>query len=369
MDINFGKVDFSSPKPLYMQVTEIIEKKIQDNEIPVGQKLPNQENLHRIFNVSLDTIKEAMSCLSNSGYIACRPTHGTVVINSEPKTGVDLKRKNGIFLIICAKPGDSAYNINNLMFRSLLEGLQEKVREKGTYLGFTVLNEDDDELLLGGKEKEIAGFVVAGGKSPKHLKTIKKTRIPFILVGDVLSKTRTEENADVIVNDDFTGAYIATKHLTDLGHRRIAYIHESGEYPWIAEKLEGYKQALKEANIPYDKNLLIKLEIMEPETGYRAMKEFLERSIPFTGLIGVGLDSIGRALKEKGLSVPDDISEVDFGYTEHTHVFYATEEMGKFAFDRLYVRFVNPGWKPERILMPYKLTLRDSTRAIVKNSN
>ena len=82
-------------------------------------------------------------------------------------------------------------------------------------------------------------------------------------------------------------------------------------------------------------------------------------------MIGVGIEGIRQAIKEKGLRIPEDISEVDFGSTECNHVFYDVEESGRLSFERLYYRLTNPGWKPERILVPYKLYIRDSTRKLI----
>ena len=72
-----------------------------------------------------------------------------------------------------------------------------------------------------------------------------------------------------------------------------------------------------------------------------------------------------QAIKEKGLNVPGDISMVDLGFSEYTHVYYDPEELGRLAFDRLYQRCFDKNLKTERILMPYKLTVRNSTRKLL----
>jgi DNA-binding LacI/PurR family transcriptional regulator len=358
------RLDYENPKLLYLQVANIIEQKIRNNELGVGQRVPPQRELHKELGVSLDTIKDALGILEKEGYITRRPSLGTFVISSEPKTNTGLTRKNGICFILCSTPDFSGFDFGNLMYQLMLKGIQQKMKENGAYLGFSILNENENELSLGGKEKEIAGLIVAGGKTPKHLSVIKRSRIPFVLIGDIFSKTSAGENADVIANNDFDGLYLAASHLTGLGHRRIAYIHEPLRYSWDKEKLEGYKKALREAGISFDKELLIELEKTDSETAYKAMKEFLEKSIPFTGLIGFDLDGIGQALKEKDLRVPEDISEVDFGSTKRAHVSYNAEDLGRLAVERLYGRLTNAEWKPERITVPNRLVAGDSTRKI-----
>jgi LacI family transcriptional regulator len=351
-----------------MQVANIIQQKITSKKIPVGQKLPPQEDLRKMFNVSIDTVLEALSNLVKDGYISRRPNRGTIVINSKPKAEAVLTRKNGICLVLCTKSGIAGYDYRNLMYQLLIKGLQEKIRERDAYLIFNMLNEEDGELCLGGKERDVAGLIVAGFKTPKHIRVIRKSKIPFILVGDVISKTGLDEIADVIANNDFDGVYMAAKHLTGLGHRRIACFHEPLKYAWDREKLEGYKQALRESGIVYDKDLLIEIKRFDVETGYKVMKEFLDKNIPFTGLISGGPNcvyGIMQAIKEKGLNVPENISMVDLGSEEYTSVFYDLEEIGRVAFDRLYYRLTSTAWKPERILVPNKLTVRGSTRKLL----
>ena len=94
--MEFGKLSFENPKPLYLQITDIIEQKITNHELSVGQKLPPQDDLRKVFNVSIDTMKEAISRLTKEGYLACRPRYGTFVVSSEPKKALDFKVNNGI---------------------------------------------------------------------------------------------------------------------------------------------------------------------------------------------------------------------------------------------------------------------------------
>jgi DNA-binding LacI/PurR family transcriptional regulator len=364
-----GEVQLNSEKHLSLQVAEILERRIKDREIKVGQKLPPQEELAKMFKVSLGTVKDALSNLVSAGYISRRRKYGTFVISAEPRTSDALKRKNGVYMVVCAGDEFSSPNLaNDVMFQSILKGVQVKSREKGAFLGYTVVYNDKEELFLGGKERELAGLIVAGGKTGRHMKKIRKLNIPYVLIGDLLDKPGEEADADVIANNDFDGAYMATKHLTGLGHKRIVYLHEPPKYQWEKDKLEGYRKALKDAGIAFDKKLLIEIKTYNSETAYKLMKAFLGKSIRFTALIGRGVNfSYGliQAIVEKGLKIPEDVSLIELGpSTEYTNVFYDLEELGRTAFDRLYYRLTTPGWKPERIIVPHKLTIRNSTRKV-----
>jgi LacI family transcriptional regulator len=247
--------------------------------------------------------------------------------------------------------------------------VEEKVSEKGVYLIYSIFKEG--KLSLEGKEKDIAGLIITGMISPKLFKTVKKLKIPFVLIGDVYQSKVTDMGVDVIVNNDYEGTYIATKHLIELGHKRIAFVRGYlGEFYWEREELRGYKTALIDAGITYDENLIVKAETMETDGTYTAVKEFIDRSVAFTGLVyhhsHLGIEVI-KALGEKGLKIPDDVSIVGVGgLPELTLVTDDTAEMGRVAVKRLFEKIENPDLKPERIVLSPRLIQHDSTRKIYK---
>jgi DNA-binding LacI/PurR family transcriptional regulator len=367
--MNLEKLDFNSPVDLNVQIANMLEDKIINLELPVGEKIPPVRKFCGMLGVSMETLRNALSKLEDDGYISRRRKYGTFVISSEPKAGVDMTERSGIYILVCTSHKYADFDLfSNTMHHLVMLGAQEKTRQRGAFLGYTIVYDDQKKMILGGRERELAGMIVTGNKTLKHLEIINKTKIPYILIGDLNEKSDLEINADTIINNDFEGAYMATKHLTELGHKRIAYIHDSLIYPWEIQKMEGYKKALSEANAEFDERLLIESTEFNSQALYRITKEFLEKSVPFTGFIGCGNNygyGVIHAFMEKGIRVPQDVSLVDIGYsTEYTYVFYDLQELGQVAAERLYYRRANPGWKPERILVPHKLTLRNSTRKI-----
>ena len=80
------------------------------------------------------------------------------------------------------------------------------------------------------------------------------------------------------------------------------------------------------------------------------------------------MNGVMKAINETGLKVPEDISLVGFHSVDYTDVSYDLEELGRVAFDRLYYRLTSADWKPERIVVPNKLTVRNSTRQLVRSN-
>jgi LacI family transcriptional regulator len=369
--MQFDNLSVEDPKLLYQQLADIIADKINSNEIAVGNKIPPERELCKTFGVSLDTVREALSTLVTKGYIARKRKLGTFVINSEPVKVADLKTRNEIASILCTDDNNNMAIDPYLL--EIIRGIEEKINENGAHLIFKNLDVKNSELDFRKKEKAIAGMIVLGRVTPGHFRKIKKLKIPCVLIGDMYQKEKTNEEVDVICIDDLQGPYLATKHLTELGHRRIVFFMRNSGHFWDKDKIRGYRKALKEAGIDYNQNLLIEIKIGKRMlddyvTGYRLMRKFLEKSLPFTGLVadsGDFTNGIFRAIKEKGINIPEDISVVGIRVPHTlTVVKRDLKGFGRKAVERLIYRINNPDCKPGRIIVPVELVIRNSTRRI-----
>jgi len=366
-----GAIDFNGSGTLSLQLREILENKIRNRELKIGEKFPPQEQLRKIYGVSNHTIEAALAGLIKEGFITRRPRHGTVVINYRPSKQAELKKNSSICVVICTNPlvketGNPAIDI-------ILTGIERKINESSLLLVYKTLDEGtgpDSRLDFGDKEKDIAGLIVVGNISQKHLSIINRTKIPYALIGDPYERSNTDKEVDVVGNDDFQSAYLAAKHLVGLGHKRIACFSISFKrYFWEIEHLKGYKQALKESNIEFNKNLLIESNSNNTGECHAAMNKFLDKKLHFTGLIClVNINLYFAALKafsEKNLWVPDNISVVcNQQFPGVASVSIDHKDMGRAAAERIIERLINPQWKPERVIVPFKLIEGGSTKKI-----
>jgi LacI family transcriptional regulator len=114
--------------------------------------------------------------------------------------------------------------------------------------------------------------------------------------------------------DSEAGGFMATQHLIACGHRRIAHITGPLAIDDSRTRLQGYQRALEAAGLRFDERLVIEADFHE-SGGQQATRDLLERQLDFTALF-VGNDQMAAgsldALKEAGLSVPDDISLIGF---------------------------------------------------------
>ena len=114
--------------------------------------------------------------------------------------------------------------------------------------------------------------------------------------------------------DNFEGARLATRHLVELGHRRVAFITGDARHPDAIERLRGYRSALEQSGITYDE-ALVEPGLFHEESGMRAMERLLERRLQFTAVFAANDQmAIGACLTlhRRGLRVPADVSIVGF---------------------------------------------------------
>lgn len=120
-----------------------------------------------------------------------------------------------------------------------------------------------------------------------------------------------------LVLDERLAARLALEHLTSLGHRRIAFIKGQPFSSDSAVRWESIRAVAREMRLEIRPELTVQLEndSFSPMVGYPLVRELLSRTTDFTALLAYNdLSAIGaiRAIRERGLRVPEDISVVGF---------------------------------------------------------
>jgi DNA-binding LacI/PurR family transcriptional regulator len=115
--------------------------------------------------------------------------------------------------------------------------------------------------------------------------------------------------------DDQTASHAATQHLLKLGHRRIAFLAGPLPAPWSQERFEGYRHALREADMDVDDRLVFQAGTTV-EDGAKAALQMLNESCDATAVQAVNdLVAIGCAdtFLNQGVKIPEEVSIVGFG--------------------------------------------------------
>lgn len=160
-------------------------------------------------------------------------------------------------------------------------------------------------------KNQVAGILfVAAGISTELVENLQARRVPVVVV----DREVPDVNVDTVLTNHLQGGRLATKHLWDLGHRRIACISGGSNLSPSAERLTGYQQILQETGILFDESLVLRGDF-QYVSGYEAARQLLAQADPPTAvfacndLMAVGVIS---AATELGLRVPQDLSVVGF---------------------------------------------------------
>jgi LacI family transcriptional regulator len=182
---------------------------------------------------------------------------------------------------------------------------------------------------------------------------------------------RIGQQVPSVVIDQQHGARIITRHLIDLGHTAIAEI--SGPLNWygaVARHL-GWEQTIREAGCTPGPSLA---GDWSAQSGYDAALKLIEQGATFTALVA-GNDQMAlgaiRALRMRGLRVPEDVSvtgfdnipEAAFFEPSLTTIWQDFNLVGEKSVELLIARIENPDVPPEQRIIYPRLIVRESTSA------
>ncbi|PWU69532.1 LacI family DNA-binding transcriptional regulator [Gracilibacillus dipsosauri] len=194
---------------------------------------------------------------------------------------------------------------------------------------------------------------------------------PFVIVG----KPQEQENEITYVdNDNVKASKELTNHLIDLGHEHIAFIGGAPELTVTIDRLNGYKTAIKEANLELPAEYFAHAEFLK-SGGRDAVEQLFALDIPPTGLVVADdLMSFGviSTLEELGLSCPEDVSITSFNnlyLSEITTPPLTTVDiqiymLGFQSARCLIERTKNKEEPVKRIIVPYEIQYRQSTKEL-----
>jgi LacI family transcriptional regulator len=158
--------------------------------------------------------------------------------------------------------------------------------------------------------RRVDGIIILTGHVSQQSLIELSLQVPIVAAGHDIN---TERVRSFNVNNRL-GGYMATQHLLELGHRKIAHIVGKSDQRDAIERLHGYRQALHIRGIEYNEDLVVWGDFSE-EGGRLAVKELVANSHGFSAVFCANDQTAYGAilgLKESGLNVPDDVSVIGF---------------------------------------------------------
>lgn len=172
-------------------------------------------------------------------------------------------------------------------------------------------------------ERQVDGLILVGGLVADDTLEQIAAQKPLVLVA-----RQSDALADQCIRvDNFKGAYAATQHLIEMGHRHIAHITtpEASRVAAddVSQRLAGYRQALDDAGVMFDPQLIVEGNLLL-QSGVLAVERLLMQKRPFSAIFAAN-DQMAfgarLALFRRGFRVPEDVSLV--GFDDHYSAAYA----------------------------------------------
>lgn len=278
-------------------MSEVTEKKITISDIA------------RRANVSVATVSRV---LNDSGYVSTEKRqsvlHAIDELNYHPNLFAQglasgQSRTIGILTQFIASP------IYDLILRNIIEKMYSNKFSSLIADGYWDVNLEKEaiETFL---NRSVDGLILLGGSLPDEDIIAVAAKVPTV----VIARNIPQLGCQSIPLNDQQAAYQATQYLVELGHRHIVHIAGLVEHTDSIERLNGYLQALYDAGIPYDANLIVQGDFSET-SGIQAVETLLSRGQSFSAIFAAN-DQMAYgarlALYRRGIRVPEDISIVGF---------------------------------------------------------
>ncbi|MBQ9168362.1 MAG: LacI family DNA-binding transcriptional regulator [Oscillospiraceae bacterium] len=250
---------------------------------------------------------------------------------------------------------------------TFIEGIERRTREEGCFLMIRSV-EDPQALESLSRSWRLSGVILTGMFQDEFIEYTRNLSIPFVLIDSYVDLP----NVCRICLEDEKGAYIATKHLLENGHRVIAFASPSIRPGGVVEKrFQGYCRALDEYGISFDPSLVFAQENTVEEgckLGY-----VLSEKKEITGIVAssdVLAAGIMAGLREKGVSVPQDKSIVGFDDNylcrlTNPHLTTIHQDAGRkgvLATEMILAQMRNETVGKRSIILPVSLVERESVR-------
>jgi GntR family transcriptional regulator of arabinose operon len=296
--------------PVYVRVADDLRTKLGFAPFDYGALLPSEMDLSKAYNLSRGTIRKALDILANEGLISRQPGRGTLILSPDAKD----KGRYRIAVV---------WSIIRAINSNMFAGLESQVAQAGCDLLFSTSEHEPEKeahILSRLINSDIDGIILYGTGDQRNnelLKILVDKQIPLILLDRFVPELH--EQVCWVTSANEQGAYEITRHLIDLGHRRIAHIvwtPDNEAISTLVERRAGYLRALSEAKLAWEPAPI--LSVCGPAWYDSNFPDlfwaFLDKNKP-TALFFNSDSAAFRALpllEQRGLHIPQDISMAGF---------------------------------------------------------
>ena len=278
----------------------------------------------------------------------------------------NLKQSQGNCILIMVK------GRGNELFASMVEQYQAIFAETPFPLIIDYIDELDHEVRRAAalcREKKPLGILFLGGNPKNFCEEFSRIQVPSVLV-TVDGRELGFENLSSVAADDCKGAAAAVDYLLRNGHRELLVLGADRMLSGPGhDRFEGCLEAYARNGLEFEENRYYTCRFSF-RSGYEAMNKALDDGISCTALFAMAdVIAIGaiRAIRERGLRVPEDISVVgydglaigDYLQPRLSTIAQPTDAMAQHS-ARMLLQQINCGGKTDHVTVPFSLDCKES---------
>lgn len=262
--------------------------------------------------------------------------------------------------------------VNRHFFSNVISGVEEILNPAGYNLVICQSGENASkeekavETLL---RNQVGGIILSLSvqtQSYDHLEEVVRRRIPLVQFDRINSNVPGAK----VINDNYTGAYLATKHLLKAGYKRIAHFAGERKLKAYQERYEGYLKAMQEVNCNLEEGFIYE-NVITRQAGHESILQVLEEGVMDAVFCAGDYSALGAldGLKERGVLVPNDFGVVGFANEPFAELMYPSLssveqnafEIGNRAAAAM-IKSMEGEIVEEEFLVPVRLIVRQSSK-------
>ncbi len=353
-------------QPKYLQVADILRKEIADGVFRDGQTLMTEEELRFRFDVSRQTIRQAIALLEEDGLVDRRRGSGTYVRHGP-------RRRQGTIHV-----GVVTTYITDYIFPSIVSGIESVLNENGVVMNLSATYNDsrtERNILERMMDGQVDGLIVEGARTARQpenedlFRRLAQRNIPVLFMNTYYPEL---VNVPHVVMDDYGGGRIAAREVLSRGYRKPGGMFKVDDLQG-KERLKGFLDEMRDEGviIPDERLLLFGTEQRMNWQNTPEGKAFVDRLVRheadcMTCYNDVFASSLMSILQGRGMKLPEDMGFIGFDnavYAEMTNPKLTTLGHPKEAFGALVaeklLRMIS-GEKERSVNMAWTLIERDS---------
>ncbi len=366
---NSFSLDRNSSSPLHRQVEQWLRDQIESGNLASGEALPpRKEFCEMLGGINHLTVRQAVSALVREGLLVSVQGRGTFVTEKQLK-----QLRIGLVLP----------NLDDEFTHAVVEGIQgcfDHPDGGGAPVRTVLFDSRRDTAKEVDNIKQLQDLPLDGAiilpvscdGIVEQLVRLRADHFPAVLLGWIPGI-----KFDSVTSDDYRGSYDITRHLLEKGRKHLAWIGNRNSVFSVADRLEGFRDAINDFGLSYDRKLLGELNTASATAPFESeliavIQRLLEGGTrPDAIVCSNDLQALVclRELQHRGWRIPQDISVVGFDDIREaatcqpslTTVRNPMRQLGLEAAKLILRRIQSPDLPPQRVTLPVSLQLRQSS--------